>query len=209
MSLWLKMANVDIKKAFEFTGEMKRKRNGNNRTFLGVERRVWNIAISRVIEAYTALRLRITVWLHLLSTCGIFAHFTLMTTLLPHPKVFFFFFPVIPIAQREKLGSGGRCLFQECRRPHPKPCPVTTVGVPSEEDGTTVPPRKCHEARAGEDGEVLRQPKCHLPVTRVSPWPPRPPHDTSGPRASLIWSPKSSPDPLKPYRSFSAPPTLL
>lgn len=92
MSLWLKMANVDIKKAFEFTGEMKRKRNGNNRTFLGVERRVWNIAISRVIEAYTALRLRITVWLHLLSTCGIFAHFTLMTTLLPHPKVFFFFF---------------------------------------------------------------------------------------------------------------------
>lgn len=125
------------------------------------------------------------------------------------PQGLFFFFPVIPIAQREKLGSGGRCLFQECRRPHPKPCPVTTVGVPSEEDGTTVPPRKCHEARAGEDGEVLRQPKCHLPVTRVSPWPPRPPHDTSGPRASLIWSPKSSPDPLKPHRSFSAPPTLL
>ena len=85
------MANVDIKKAFEFTGEMKHKRNGNNRTFLGVERRVWNIAMSRVIEAYTALRLRTTVWLHLLSTCGIFAHFTLMTTLLPHPMGFFFF----------------------------------------------------------------------------------------------------------------------
>ena len=107
------------------------------------------------------------------------------------------------------MGSGGRCLFQECWRPHPKPCPVTPVGVPSEEDGTTVPPRNCHEARAGEDGEVLRQPKCHLPVTRVSPWPPRPPHDTSGSRASLIWSPKSSPDPLKPHRSFSASPTLL
>ena len=37
------------------------------------------------------------------------------------PHGFFFFFSVIPIAQREKLGSGGRCLFQECRRPHPKP----------------------------------------------------------------------------------------
>lgn len=203
----MKTTNVDIKKAFKFTGEKQRKRNGNNCTFPGVERRVWSIAISRVIEAYTALRLRTPVWLHLLSTCGTFAHFTLMTTLLPHPMDFFF--PVIPIAQREKLGSGGRCLFQECQRPHPKPCPVTPVRVPSEEDGTTVPPRKCREAGAEEDGEVLHQPKCHLPVTRVSPWPPCPPHDTSAPRASLIWSPKSSPDPLKLHSSFSAPPTLL
>ena len=51
MSLWLKMANVDIKKAFEFTGEKKCKRNGNDRAFPGVEHRVWSIAICRVIEA--------------------------------------------------------------------------------------------------------------------------------------------------------------
>ena len=121
----------------------------------------------------------------------------------PTPPHGFFFFSVIPIAQREKLGSGGMS------ETTPQTHPVTPVGVPSEEDGTTVPPRKCHEAGAEEDGEVLRQPKCHLPVTRVSPWPPRPPHDTSAPRASLIWSPESSPDPLKPHRSFSAPPTLL
>ena len=103
----------------------------------------------------------------------------------PTPLHGFFFLSVIPIAQREKLGSGGRCLFQECRRPHPKPCPVTPVGVPSEEDGTRVPLGKCHEAGAGADGEVLRQPECHLPSTRVSPWPRGPPRDTNAPSGAL------------------------
>ena len=125
------------------------------------------------------------------------------------PHGFFFFFFCYPYCPKGKTGVRREVSFPGMSETTPQTHPVTPVGVPSEEDGTTVPPRKCHEAGAEEDGEVLRQPKCHLPVTRVSPWPPRPPHDTSAPRASLIWSPESSPDPLKPHRSFSAPPTLL
>lgn len=54
--------------------------------------------------------------------------------------------------------------FQECQG-HPQTLPVTPVRVPSEEDDTTVPPRKCREAGAEEDGEVLRQPSatCQSP----------------------------------------------